>query len=145
LALGADHAINYRESDFVDEVKRMTQGEGVDVILDMVAGSYVQRNLECLSQDGRVVTIAVQGGAKAEVDMGMVLRKRLTLTGSTLRARSVAFKTEIARALRSTVWPWIAQGRFKPVIHQTFPVAQAAQAHALMESNRHIGKLVLTW
>lgn len=145
LALGADHAINYRESDFVDEVKRMTRGEGVDVILDMVAGSYVQRNLDCLSHGGRVATIAVQGGVKAEVDMGMVLRKRLTLTGSTLRARSVAFKSEIASALRSTVWPWIAQGLFKPVVHQTFPVAEAGQAHALMESNRHIGKLVLTW
>ena len=145
LAIGADHAINYRETDFVTEVQRLTHGMGVDVIIDMVAGGYVSRNLECLALDGRVVTIAVQGGSKAEVDMSMILRKRLTLSGSTLRSRSVAFKAEIAGALRSRVWPWIAQGSFKPVIHQIFPATQAGAAHALMESNQHIGKLVLSW
>ncbi len=145
LALGADHAINYNDSDFVSDVLRVTQGQGVNVILDMVAGSYVARNLQCLADDGRVVIIAVQGGVKAEMDAGLVLRRRLTLTGSTLRARSVAFKAAIANALRQHVWPWIEQGRIKPVIHQRFRAAQASQAHALMESNQHIGKLVLTW
>jgi NADPH:quinone reductase len=145
LALGADHAVNYRESDFVSEVQRITEGQGVNVILDMVAGSYVARNLQCLAEDGRAVVIAVQGGTKAEIDMGLILRKRFTLTGSTLRARSVAFKTALASAVRQQVWPWIEQQRFKPVIHQVFPASQATQAHALMESNQHIGKLVLTW
>lgn len=145
LALGADHAINYREADFVEEVKRCTSGQGVQVILDMVAGSYVARNLQCLADDGRSVIIAVQGGAKAEIDAGLVLRRRLTLTGSTLRARSVAFKAAIAKALRAQVWPWLEQGRVKPVIHQLFEARHASQAHTLMESNVHIGKLVLTW
>jgi NADPH:quinone reductase len=145
LALGADHAINYREADFVEEVKRCTSGQGVQVILDMVAGSYVARNLQCLADDGRSVIIAVQGGAKAEIDAGVVLRRRLTLTGSTLRARSVAFKAAIAKALRAQVWPWLEQGRVKPVIHQLFEARHASQAHTLMESNVHIGKLVLTW
>ena len=145
LALGADHAINYREADFVEEVKRCTSGQGVNVILDMVAGSYVARNLQCLADDGRSVIIAVQGGAKAEIDAGLVLRRRLTLTGSTLRARSVAFKAAIAKALRAQVWPWLEQGRVKPVIHQLFEARHASQAHTLMESNVHIGKLVLTW
>ncbi|XVJ70667.1 MAG: NAD(P)H-quinone oxidoreductase [Rhizobacter sp.] len=145
LALGADHAINYREADFVEEVKRCTSGQGVDVILDMVAGSYVARNLQCLADDGRAVIIAVQGGVKAEIDAGLVLRRRLTLSGSTLRARSVAFKAAIAKALRAQVWPWLEQGRVKPVIHQLFEARHASQAHTLMESNVHIGKLVLTW
>jgi NADPH:quinone reductase len=145
LALGADHAINYRETDFVAEVKRCTSGQGVHVVLDMVAGSYVVRNLQCLAEDGRSVIIAVQGGVKAEIDAGLVLRRRLTLSGSTLRARSVAFKAAIAKALRATVWPWLEQGRVKPVIHQLFEAKHASQAHALMESNAHIGKLVLTW
>ncbi len=145
LALGADHAINYREGDFVAEVQRFTQGRGVDVVLDMVAGAYVARNLQCLAEDGRVVIIAVQGGVKAEIDAGLVLRRRLTVTGSTLRARPAAFKAGIAEALRAKVWPLIGQGRIRPVVHQVFPAAQAAQAHALMESNQHIGKLVLTW
>jgi NADPH:quinone reductase len=145
LALGADHAINYRESDFVDEVKRITSGQGVNVVLDMVAGSYVARNLQCLADDGRAVIIAVQGGVKAEVDAGLVQRRRLTLTGSTLRVRSVAFKAAIAQALRTHVWPWLEEGRVKPVIHQLFDAKHASQAHALMESNAHIGKLVLTW
>ena len=145
LALGADHAINYREADFVEEVKRFTSGQGVNVILDMVAGSYVARNLQCLADDGRSVIIAVQGGVKAEIDAGLVLRRRLTLTGSTLRARSVAFKAAIANALRAQVWPWLEHGHVKPVIHQLFEAKHASQAHTLMESNVHIGKLVLTW
>lgn len=144
-ALGADHAINYRTQDFVAEVRRITGGRGADVILDMVAGDYVARELGCLADDGRLVLIAVQGGVQASFDAGQVLRRRLTITGSTLRPRSVAFKGAIATALRERVWPWIAAGQVKPVIFRTFPAAQAAEAHALMESNQHIGKLVLTW
>ncbi len=144
-ALGADHAINYRTHDFADEARRLTGGKGVDVILDMVAGAYVARELGCLAEDGRVVIIAVQGGVDAHVDAGLVLRRRLTLTGSTLRPRPLAFKTAIAASLRDKVWPWLVSGRVKPVIYQVFPAAQAAQAHSLMESNQHIGKLVLTW
>jgi len=145
LTLGADHAINYRTHDFESEVKRITAGRGVDVILDMVAGGYVARELKCLAEDGRLVFIAVQGGVEAQIDAGTVLRRRLTITGSTLRPRPVAFKTAIAQALQATVWPWLASGRVKPVIYQTFAAEQAAQAHTLMESNQHIGKLVLTW
>jgi NADPH2:quinone reductase len=145
LGLGADHAINYRQTDFVEEVKRITAGRGVDVILDMVAGAYVARELKCLAEDGRLVIIAVQGGVEAQIDAGMVLRRRLTISGSTLRPRPVAFKGAIAQALRKTVWPWLETGRVKPVIHQVFPATEAAKAHALMESNQHIGKLVLVW
>ena len=145
LKLGADHAINYRHLDFGDEVKRITDGRGVNVILDMVAGSYVEREVGCLAEDGRLVIIAVQGGIHAKFDAGMVLRRRLVITGSTLRARPVAFKSAIARALRQNVWPWLESGLVKPVIHQVFPAGEADAAHALMESNRHIGKLVLTW
>ena len=145
LALGADHAINYKTADFVEEVKRLTDGKGVNVILDMVAGSYVAREVMCLAEDGRLVIIAVQGGVKAEFNAGLVLRKRLTITGSTLRPRSLEFKTLIASALREKVWPLIASGAIKPVIHSTFAAADAADAHALMESNQHIGKIVLTW
>ena len=145
LELGADHAINYRDADFEVEVKRITVGRGVDVILDMVAGSYVARELKCLAEDGRLVFIATQGGSEAQIDAGAVMRRRLTLTGSTLRPRSIAFKTAIAAALRQTVWPWLESGRVKPVIYQVFPAAQAAAAHTLMESNQHIGKLVMTW
>jgi NADPH2:quinone reductase len=145
LALGADHAINYREQDFSLEAKRLTGGQGVNVILDMVAGSYVAREVECLAEDGRLVIIAVQGGVKAEFNAGLVLRRRLVVTGSTLRPRPVAFKTAIAQSLRAHVWPLLEQGRVRPVIYKTFPAAQAAQAHALMESNQHIGKIVLTW
>ena len=145
LKLGADHAINYRNADFAEEVKRITGGRGVNVILDMVAGSYVARELTCLAEDGRLVFIAVQGGVEAQIDAGVVLRRRLTITGSTLRPRPVAFKTAIAKALRTTVWPWLEAGTVKPVIYQVFPAAQAAAAHTLMESNQHIGKLVLTW
>ncbi|WP_096665955.1 NAD(P)H-quinone oxidoreductase [Polaromonas sp. AET17H-212] len=145
LALGADHAINYKTSDFAEEVKKRTAGQGVNVILDMVAGSYVAREVECLAEDGRLVIIAVQGGIKAEFNAGLVLRKRLTVTGSTLRPRSIEFKAAIAAALRDKVWPLLASGAIKPVIHSTFAAADAAKAHALMESNQHIGKIVLTW
>ena len=145
LALGADHAINYRSRDFADEVRRITSGQGVDVILDMVAGDYVGRELTCLAEDGRLVIIAVQGGVESQIDAGLVLRRRLVITGSTLRPRSVAFKAAIAGSLRRTVWGWLEAGRVKPVIYKTFPAADAAHAHALMESNQHIGKLVLTW
>jgi len=145
VALGADHAINYKTSDFAEEVKRLTNGQGANVILDMVAGSYVAREIECLAEDGRLAIIAVQGGTKAEINAGLVLRKRLTVTGSTLRPRSVEFKAAIAKALKEKVWPLIARGAIKPVIHSTFAAADAAKAHALMESNQHVGKIVLTW
>lgn len=145
LDLGAHHAINYKSQDFVAEAKRITEGRGVDVVLDMVAGGYVAREVECLAEDGRIVIIAVQGGVKSELNAGLVLRRRLTITGSTLRPRSVAFKGAIARALRERVWPLLAAGAVRPVIHSTFAAADAAQAHALMESNQHIGKIVLTW
>jgi putative PIG3 family NAD(P)H quinone oxidoreductase len=145
LALGADHAINYKTQDFKDEVLRLTQGKGADVILDMVAGSYVAREVECLAEDGRLVIIAVQGGLKSEFNAGLVLRRRLTVTGSTLRPRSLAFKGAIAQACRRVVWPLIEAGRIKPVIYKTFDAADAASAHALMESNSHVGKIVLTW
>lgn len=145
LALGAHHAINYRSQDFVAEVQRITEGRGVDVVLDMVAGDYVAREIGCLAEDGRIVIIAVQGGTRAQIDAGAVLRRRLVITGSTLRPRPVAFKAAIAAALRQQVWPLLAEGRIRPVVHSTFPAAQAAEAHALMESNRHVGKIVLTW
>lgn len=145
VALGADHAINYKTADFAEEVKKLTSGQGVDVILDMVAGSYVAREVESLAEDGRLVIIAVQGGVKAEFNAGMVLRRRLSITGSTLRPRSLEFKTAIAAALKEKVWPLIASGAIKPVIHSTFAAADVAKAHALMESNRHVGKIVLTW
>ena len=145
VALGADHAINYKTSDFVEEIKKLTNGQGVNVILDMVGGSYVKREVESLAEDGRLVIIAVQGGVKAEINAGLVLRKRLTVTGSTLRPRSLAFKAAIAAALKEKVWPLIAGGTIKPVIHSTFAAVDASKAHALMESNQHIGKIVLTW
>ena len=145
LSLGADHAINYKSQDFSAEVLRLTNGKGTDVVLDMVAGDYVLRELKCLAEDGRIVIIAIQGGVESQIDSGLVLRRRLTISGSTLRPRPVAFKTAIAVALRQTVWPWLEAGTVKPVIHEVFPAADAARAHALMESNRHIGKLVLAW
>jgi NADPH2:quinone reductase len=145
LALGADHAINYKTHDFQDEVKRLTGGQGVDVILDMVAGAYVAKEIECLNEDGRLVIIAVQGGIKSEINAGLVLRRRLTVTGSTLRARPVAFKAAIAQACLENIWPLIENGQIKPVIFSTFAAAEAAKAHALMQSNQHIGKIVLTW
>ncbi|KQB61158.1 NAD(P)H-quinone oxidoreductase [Acidovorax sp. SD340] len=145
LQLGAHEAINYKTQDFVAEANRITQGKGVDVVLDMVAGDYVAREVQCLAEDGRIVIIAVQGGIKSDFNAGLVLRRRLTITGSTLRPRSVAFKGAIARALREHVWPLLVAGRVRPVIHGTFAAAEAAKAHALMESNQHIGKIVLTW
>ena len=145
LKLGADHAINYKTQDFAAETMKLTDDRGVDVVLDMVAGSYVAREVECLAEDGRLVIIAVQGGVKAEFNAGLVLRRRLVITGSTLRARPVAFKTAIAQRLRERVWPLLAQGTVKPVIHSVFEASRAAKAHALMESNQHIGKIVLTW
>ena len=153
LELGADHAINYRETDFVEAVRRITDGQGVDVILDMVAGDYVQRNIECLAEDGRLVIIAVQGGTNAAFNAGLVLRKRLRITGSTLRSRPVAFKGAIAHALARNIWPWLENGAIRPVIHSVFAAVEpgdglpsgAARAHALMQSHQHIGKIVLTW
>jgi NADPH2:quinone reductase len=145
IKLGADHAINYRTHDFVEEVQRITAKKGVNVVLDMVAGPYVAREIKCMAEDARLVIIAVQGGIESQFDAGVVLRRRLTISGSTLRPRPVAFKAAIARSLREKVWPWLESGRVKPVIHQVFPAAQAAAAHALMETNEHIGKLVLTW
>ncbi len=148
VALGADHAINYKTHDFAAEVKRLTDGKGVDVVLDMVAGDYVAREVECLAEDGRLVIIAVQGGVKSGFNAGLVLRRRLSITGSTLRPRPVSFKAAIARHLREQVWPLIEAGRIKPVIHSTFDAASAdgaANAHRLMESGQHIGKIVLTW
>lgn len=145
VALGADHAINYRAADFATEVKRLTEGHGADVILDMVAGDYVARELGCLADDGRLVIIAVQGGVKSEINAGEVLRRRLTISGSTLRPRPVAFKAAIARALRETVWPMLESGRIKPVIERVFDAREAAAAHALMESSQHVGKILLRW
>ena len=142
--LGA-HAINYREQDFVAEVKKHTDGRGVDVILDMVAGDYVARELELLAEDGRLVFIATLGGKRADIDVSLIMRRRLTLTGSTLRARPVAFKAALARQLHAQVWPLLESGEAKPVIHQVFPARDAAKAHALMESSTHIGKIMLEW
>lgn len=143
--LGADHAINYRTADFVEEVKRLTNGRGIDVALDMVAGDYVGRNLKCLADEGRVVIIAFQGGVSSTIDVGLMMRRRLSVTGSMLRARPVDFKAAIARALRCTVWPWLESGQVKPVVYKALPAAEAAAAHALMESGQHIGKIVLAW
>jgi len=145
LKLGADHAINYRTQDFAAVARELTGGLGVDVILDMVAGDYVAREVSCLAEDGRLVIIAVQGGVQSGFDAGLVLRRRLTITGSTLRPRPVAFKAAIASALRQRVWPLLESGAIRPVIHQVFAPGEAAQAHALMESNTHIGKLVIRW
>ncbi|QDQ86834.1 NAD(P)H-quinone oxidoreductase [Alcaligenaceae bacterium SJ-26] len=143
-ALGATRGINYRTQDYVDVVKTATHGRGVDVILDMVAGDYINRNLRCIADDGRIVVIALLGGGKAEISMSHILLRRITLTGSTLRPRSVEFKAQIAQSLRERVWPLIGQGRIKPVVHATFPLREAAQAHALMESSGHTGKILLT-
>jgi len=143
LALGADYAINYRTQDFVAEVKAITGGRGVQAVLDMVGGDYVPRNLQCLADDGRHVSIAVQGGLTATVPIFEIMRRRLTLTGSTLRPRDALFKTMVADELIRLVWPHVAEGRLKPVINRTFPLAQAADAHRLMESGDHVGKIVL--
>ncbi len=153
VALGADHAIHHRNQDFVQEIRTITGNRGVDVVLDMVAGDYVQRELECLAEDGRLVVIGLQGGAKAEINVGGLMRRRLTITGSTLRQRSEAFKATLAQALRRHVWPLLESGRMRTVIHSTFAVdrsvasgpSAAERAHRLMESNQHVGKIVLTW
>jgi NADPH2:quinone reductase len=142
-ALGAARAINYRDEDFGAVVKEATQGRGVDVILDMVGGGYVAREIACLAEDGRLALIALLGGAKAEVDLSTVLRRRLTITASTLRPRPVEFKAAIARRLRAVVWPLIEAGRIKPMLFRTFELGEAGAAHALMESSAHIGKIVL--
>jgi NADPH2:quinone reductase len=142
--LGAARGIDYHREDFVEVVRAETAGKGVDLILDIVAGSYVARNLEAAAVDGRIVVISLLGGARAEINMGMILTKRLTLTGSTLRARSVAQKAAVADAVRRNIWPLLAAGRVRPVIHATYPLAQASAAHQLMESSSHIGKIVLT-
>ncbi|MEO5735147.1 MAG: NAD(P)H-quinone oxidoreductase [Rubrivivax sp.] len=153
LKIGADHAINYKIQDFVAEVKRITAaadtgaggGGGIDVVLDMVGGDYLAREIECLRNDGRIALIAVQGGTSGTIDIAAVLRKRLSITGSTLRPRSVAYKTVLANELKATVWPLFESAGIKPVIHAMFPAAEAAKAHALMESSAHVGKIVLTW
>ncbi|MFA5597572.1 MAG: NAD(P)H-quinone oxidoreductase [Pusillimonas sp.] len=143
-ALGAAKGINYRTQDFVEEIRIFTEGKGVDVILDMVAGDYIERDLKCLADDGRVVIIALLGGPKGTVDFNQVLRRRLTITGSTLRPRPVAFKAAIASALREKVWPLLESGALRPVVHATFPLEQAAEAHAMMEAGDNIGKIILT-
>ncbi|HVL79071.1 MAG TPA: NAD(P)H-quinone oxidoreductase [Sphingomicrobium sp.] len=141
--LGAAAAINYRSQDFVEEIKRLTDGQGVAVVLDMVGGDYLPRNLACLADDGRHVSIAFQRGARAELAIPEIMRKRLTLTGSTLRPRSVEFKTMVADEIRETVWPYVASGRLRPVIDRTFLLDDAARAHARMEAGEHVGKIVL--
>jgi len=141
--LGATRAIDYRQQDFVEEIRALTEKAGVDVILDMIGGEYLNRNVSCMKPDGRLVQIALMGGAKGELNLGRVMMNRLTVTGSTLRARSVAFKGEIAAALREKVWPLLEAGDIAPVIHRTFPLAEAAAAHALMEESGHIGKIIL--
>ena len=143
LDLGATHAIDYSASDFVAEVARITGGKGVNAVLDMVGGDYVPRNIACLAEDGRHVTIAVQRGMSAEISIVSVMMKRLTLTGSTLRPRSVEFKTLVAEELQRVVWPHVIAGELKPVIDMTFPLTQAADAHARMEAGDHVGKIVL--
>jgi NADPH2:quinone reductase len=144
VRLGATRAINYRTEDFVEVLKAETAGRGVDVILDMVAGDYLPREVQSLADDGRLVFIALLGGSKAQLDLNAVLRRRLTITGSTLRPRSVAFKAAIAKRLREVVWPLIESGRIKPMLFRTFPLAEATDAHRLMESSQHVGKIVLT-
>ena len=143
-ALGAERGINYKTEDFVEVVKAATNGKGVDVIIDMVAGEYVGREISCLADDGRLVIIALLGGASGKVDFGQILRRRLTITGSTLRPRPVAFKQMIADKLHQKVWPLIETGKIKPVIFKTFSLEQADQAHALMETSTHVGKIMLT-
>ncbi len=143
--LGAERAINYREQDFVEVLKQVTDGRGVDVILDMVAGDYIPREIDALAEGGRLVLIATLGGGKASIDAGLIMRRRLTITGSTLRARPVAFKGALARQLHARVWPLLEAGKVRPVIHQVFAAADAAKAHVLMESSAHIGKIMLQW
>jgi len=142
--LGADAAINYKEQDFVEAINQLTGGNGVDIILDMIGGDYFPRNLKCMAYDARLVQIAVQGGSKAEINLLPVMLKRLTITGSTLRARDNAFKADIAKNLLENVWPLLEYGQIKPIIDATFPLTEAAKAHALMESGEYMGKIILT-
>ena len=144
LEIGAEAAVNYRTADFVEVAQRLTDGNGVDVVLDMVGGDYVARNLKALAEDGRHVSIAFQRGAKVEITIAEVMRRRLTLTGSTLRGRSVEFKTMVADEITKTVWPYVTGGRLKPIVDSTFPLNDAAAAHARMEAGKHVGKIVLT-
>ena len=144
LELGADAAINYKEVDFVEEIKTLTDNKGVNVILDMIGGDYFPRNLKCLAMDARLVQIALQNGTNTELNLLPVMLKRLTLTGSTLRARDDNFKTAIAKKLQKHVWPLLSSGKIKPVINTTFALSDAAKAHQLMESSQHIGKIILT-
>uniref|UniRef100_UPI0025E2A6BA zinc-binding dehydrogenase n=1 Tax=Sphingomonas sp. TaxID=28214 RepID=UPI0025E2A6BA len=139
-----DHAINYKTEDFVERVRTITGGQGVAVVLDMVGGEYVPRNLQCLAEDGRHVSIAVQGGLMATIPIFDIMRRRLTLTGSTLRPRDTAFKSLVADELARTVWPHVAEGRLKPVIDRTYTLDEAPAAHARMEAGDHVGKIVLT-
>jgi len=141
--LGAHHAIDYRKQDFVEEVRRITDGRGVDVVLDMISGDYVARNIDCMAEDGRHVTIAVMGGVKATIPMHKVLTRRLTLTGSTLRPRPKAFKTAVADEIRGSVWPFVQSGQLRPAMDTSFPLRDAASAHARMDGGEHIGKIVL--
>ncbi len=143
LEIGAAHAIDYKATDFVEEVARITEGKGVDLVLDMVGGDYVARNLKCLAPDGRHVTIAVQGGTKAEINMAVVMTRRYTLTGSTLRPRSDAFKGLLAQEILANAWPLVEEGELRPVMDACFPLAEAAAAHARMEAGDHVGKIVL--
>ncbi|MGZ8164387.1 MAG: zinc-binding dehydrogenase, partial [Methylobacter sp.] len=142
--LGANAAINYKKQDFVEEINNLTGDKGVEVIMDMIGGDYFPRNIRCMADDARLVQIAVQNGSKSEINLLPILLKRLTLTGSTLRARNEAFKTEIAKKLLKNVWPLLSTGEIKPVIHSTFALNDAAKAHELMESSQHIGKIILT-
>jgi NADPH2:quinone reductase len=144
VRLGADKAINYKTQDFAAEIKAATEGKGVNVILDMVGGDYVPKELKSLADDGRLVFIAFLRGHKTELDINEVMRRRLTISGSTLRPRPVEFKGSIARNLREKIWPLIDAGKIKPVIYRTFPLGEAAEAHRLMETSQHIGKIVLT-
>ena len=143
LQLGADTAINYKQHDFVENIQQLTDDRGVDVILDMVGGDYFPRNLKCLALDGRLVQIAIQNGPKSEINLWTIMAKRLTITGSTLRARDDAFKSRIAKKLYEKVWPLLEAGRIKPVIDSIFPLAEAEQAHTRMAGNQHFGKIIL--
>lgn len=142
--LGAVLGINYRTQDYVEEIKKATDGKGVDVVLDMVAGEYINRNINCLADDGRIVIIALLGGAKATIDCNHVLRRRLTVTGSTLRPRPVSFKAEISQSLKQHVWPLLEAKKIRPIVHATFPLERASDAHAMMDAGEQIGKIILT-
>jgi NADPH2:quinone reductase len=141
--LGAEKAVNYKTEKFGDVLKQATNGKGIDVILDMIGGDYTPANLDLLAEEGRLVLINVMRGDETSIKLSTVMRKRLTITGSTLRARNTAFKAAIAKQLEKHVWPWLVSGKVKPVIYKTFPMEAAAEAHALMESSEHIGKIVL--